>query len=317
MDPLPVRADWVDVDGFHHENWPMPNGNVLALSTAIHELTDEQRAAFCPGDETAFNVISDLIVEFEPDGGVVRTWDLWDAIDVDEHPGSDMCIDEGFFAEPVNRDWTHANSVVYDPGRDAIIISSRHTDQIVAFDHLDDVGHQTRVRWILGAGSTMPFEGEPSYHQHAVEVIDETRIIVYDNGNGRPGTAGDNPDRAPYSRAVIYEVDDTSADPADWSARQVWEHIAVDDAGAPIFTSFIGDADVLENGNVLITHGGIGSRDPEDADPLRALIIEVVPEGTDGGEIVWEFRSDPSSPNTSYRSERITSFYVGDAWATG
>ncbi len=320
MDALPVRADWIDLNSFHHENWPMPNGNVLALSTTLHELTDEQRRAFCPRQNHPFDVISDVVVEFTPDGAVVRTWDLWDVIDVDENPGSWMCVDTGIFSEVQQRDWTHANSVVYDPVRDAILISSRHTDQIVAFDHLDEKGHQTQLRWIIGTNGTIPLEGEQTYHQHAVEVLPNGDLIVYDNGNGRPGTDPDDPENPPYSRAVIYEVDDASDDPADWSARQVWEHIAEEDDGTPVFSSFISDADMLPNGNVLITHGGIGDQppDPEDPDnePLRALIIEVVPDGESGGEIVWEFRSDPSAPSTSYRAERIDTFYVGDQWET-
>ena len=101
---------------------------------------------------------------------------------------------------------------------------------------------------------------------------------------------------------------------ADWSATQLWEHRIDDENGTPIYTSFIGDADQLANGNVLITHGGIGAQPPDPADPQHALIIEVVQTGDSGGEVVWEYRSDPSSPNTSYRSERIESFYVGADW---
>ena len=139
-EPTPVRADWIDLIGFHHESWPMPNGNVLALSTTVHELTPEQRATFCPDDDAPFNAISDIAVEFESSGRVVRTWDLWDVVDIDEFPGRELCADAGIFAGTNTRDWTHANSVIYDPERDAIIISSRHTNQIVAFDHLDEEG---------------------------------------------------------------------------------------------------------------------------------------------------------------------------------
>jgi len=223
-EPIAVSAEWVDLNGFHHESRAMPNGNILTLSTTVHELTPEQRSTFCPGDDAPFDAISDLAVEFEPSGRVVRTWDLWDVIDIDEYPGGELCVDAGIFAERNTRDWNHANSVVYDPERDAIIVSSRHTDQIVAFDHLDAEGPQSQLRWILGAGATMPLDGEPTYYQHAVEVVDDGSIVVYDNGNNRPGTSPDDPDNLPYSRAVIYEVDDSSDDPAEWSARQRWEY---------------------------------------------------------------------------------------------
>lgn len=313
-EPTPVRADWVSLAGLHHDNWLMPNGNLLVLSTTNHELTPDQRAALCPGDPNEFDVISDVVVEHERDGTVVRTWDLWDAIDVLEFPGSSMCIEDDLFAEPERRDWTHANSVTYDPVRDAVIVSVRHTDQIVAFDHLDTEGPQADVRWILGAGSTMPLDGEPSYHQHAVEVLDDGSLIVFDNGNGRPGTSLDDPANPPYSRAVIYDVDDSGDDPATWSATQRWD-FTIDEDGAPVYTSFISDADPLANGNVLITFGGIGAFPPDPDDPLHALIVEVEPSGASGGDVVATFASPLETPITVYRSERIESFYVGPQWS--
>jgi len=47
---------------------------------------------------------------------------------------------------------------------------------------------------------------------------------------------------------------------------------------------------------------------------LRAVIVEVVPDGASGGEVVWRLDSDPSSSHAVYRSERIESFYVGPNW---
>jgi hypothetical protein len=325
-EPLPIIAPWIDLATIHHEAWPMPDGNTLTLSTTVHELTPEQRSTFCPDDPAPFNAISDVAVEFAPDGTVVRTWDLWDVIDVDQFPGGEMCVPAGIFAEENARDWNHANSVTYDPVRDAVIISSRHTDQIVAFDHLDDEGPQTQLRWILGAGATMPLDGEPTYYQHAVEVNADGSLIVYDNGNARPGATPADPAAPPsacssvatcsgaYSRAVIYDVDDSSDDPADWSATQRWEHIDTEPNGNLAYSAFISDADELSNGNVLVTHGGIGTFPPTPEDPLRILIREVVPEGESGGEVVWELQSDPGF--VTYRAERIETFYNGPAWET-
>jgi hypothetical protein len=322
-EPVGVVAPWIDLSTLHHEVWPMPNGNTLTLSTTVHELTPEQRTTFCPNDPAPFNAISDVAVEFQPDGTVVRTWDLWDVIDVNETPGSEMCVPAGIFAEENARDWNHANSVTYDPMRDAIIISSRHTNQIIAFDHLDDEGPQTQLRWILGEGSTIPLDGEPTYYQHAVEVNADGSLIVYDNGNSRPTSL--DPTRPPsqctsvincpnaYSRAVIYDVDDSSDDPADWSATQRWENIDTEPGTDKLaYSSFISDADMLSNGNVLITHGGIGTFPPDPADPLHILVREIVPEGESGGDVVWELKSEFGY--LTYRAERIESFYNGDAW---
>ncbi len=327
-EPTAITNDWIDLVTVHHEAWPMPNGNVLTLSTTTHELTAEQRTAFCPDDPNEFNAVSDVAVEFTPEGDVVRTWDLWDAIDVNEHPGSEMCVAGGFFAGEDTRDWNHANSVTYDPERDAVIISSRHTNQIVAFDHLDDLGPQSSVRWILGAGTTiadggvnLPLDGEPTYYQHAVEVNADGSLIVYDNGNDRPGSVRAAPGSPPtactsvlncdgaFSRAVIYDVDDSSSDKADWSATQRWEHIDTEANGQLAYAGFISDADELSNGNVLVTHGGIGAFPGTPDDPLRILIREVVPEGASGGDVVWELNGAPGF--VTYRAERIESFYFG------
>lgn len=317
-EPILFEAPWIELNTVHHEAWPMPNGNILTLSTTLHELTPEQRATFCPDDPAPFNAISDVALELQPDGTVLRTWDLWDAIDIDEHPGDQMCIDVGIFQEENTRDWTHANSVVYDPARDAIIISSRHTNQIVAFDHLDDEGPQSSLRWILGAGGTIPLAGDAPYYQHAVEVLEDGSIVVYDNGYGRPGVSADDPDNPLYSRAVIYAIDDASDDPGEWSATQLWEHIDTEDDGTIAYTYFIGDADVLSNGNVLITHGGIGTFPPTPEDPLHILIREIVPDGDRGGDVVWELKSEPDSDSfwLTYRAERIPSFYFGPDWVS-
>lgn len=312
---LPVRADWVDLTSFHHEAWAMPNGNVLAMSTTVHELTPEQRRTFCPGDPSPFDVISDVIVEFEPSGRVVRTWDVWDAIDIDTVPGYELCGDRGPFASADDRDWTHGNAAVYDPERDAVIVSLRHTNQVVAFRHLDEEGPQAEVLWIFGEAGTVPVDGDLPYYQHAVEVQDDGSILLYDNGNDRPGTEVADPVEPTYSRAVLYDVDDSSDDPADWRVTQRWEHRTTDVDGSVLYARFLGDADRLENGNVLITHGGIEL--PEELDGYQhAAIIEVVPEGQAGGDIVWDLRiGTPDRPATVYRSERITSFYTGPDWA--
>jgi len=319
-DPLPVASPAVELTSFHHEAWPMENGNFLVLGTTIHPLTPDQRARFCPDDPTEFNVISDVVVEFEPSGRVVRTWDLWDAVDIEEAPGHELCADSGPFASENDRDWLHANAVVYDEERDVIIVSARHTNQVIALEHRDEEGAQSQVRWIFGEVGTMPVDGDLPYYQHAPEVQEDGAILLYDNGNDRPGTIVGDPENPMYSRAVLYEVDDRSDDPSEWTVTQRWEHRTEDVDGSPLYARFLGDADRLENGNILITHGGIDlGADlpdlPEDEAYQHAKIIEVDPAD---GDIVWELdMGTPAGPATVYRSERLPSLYFGPDWVTG
>ena len=160
--PRPTRsclhADWVDLRSVHHEVTQMPNGNLLALGTTLHELTESQRETLCPGDADDFWATSDVAFEFTPEGEVLRTWDVWDAVDIMKTPGQEMCVSQGQFASAMERDWTHANAVVYDAARDAVIVSSRHTSQTIAFDH----GDSTRCRNMTFDGSSGRTARSPS-----------------------------------------------------------------------------------------------------------------------------------------------------------
>lgn len=264
-------------------------------------------------------MISDVVVEVDPESGeVVGEWNLADIYDPFERPGEELCADGSPFAPPNlfypedegRRDWTHGNSVVLDEERNALVVSLRHLNAVLAIRYQDDDnGPAGELIWEIGPDGTLPLDGEPSYHQHAAEVLDDREVLVYDNGNSRPGAAvgveGGDP---PYSRAVIYEVDDSSPDPADWSARQVWDHVLEGDNGGDVFTAFLGDVDELENGNVLATHGAIA----DERGNLNARVIEVIRGGDDDGDVVFDLRvGDESAGWTVYRSERIASLTPG------
>ena len=306
-----VDPEWIELTTFHHEIFPLPNGNFLGLAATIHTLTPDQRTLLCPEDQNEFSIISDVVVEFEPDGTSIRSWDVWDALNIEETPGNQICITDPPFASPEIRDWTHANAVIYDETRDAILISSRHTNQVIAFDHLETTGPQSSIRWILGDQGTLTTEGDLFYHAHAVELQEDGSLLLYDNGNGRPGTKAGDPESPTYSRAVLYEISDSGEDRTQWEAIQRWEHRVNDIDENPLFASFLGDADRLENGNVLITHGGIWNRPATQ----RSRIIEVTSDNESGDSIVWDLAlGDADVPVTVYRSERLPSLYFGPNW---
>ena len=306
-----VDPEWIELTTFHHEIFPLPNGNFLGLAATIHTLTPDQRNLLCPEDQNEFSIVSDVVVEFEPDGTSIRSWDVWDALNIEETPGNHICITDPPFASPERRDWTHANAVIYDETRDAILISSRHTNQVIAFDHLETTGPQSSIRWILGDQGTLTTEGDLFYHAHAVELQEDGSLLLYDNGNGRPGTKAGDPESPTYSRAVLYEISDSGEDRTQWEAIQRWEHRVSDIDNKPLFAFFLGDADRLENGNVLITHGGIWNRPATQ----RSRIIEVTSDNESEDSIVWDLAlGDTDVPVTVYRAERLPSLYFGPNW---
>ena len=84
---------------------------------------------------------------------------------------------------------------------------------MLAIRYADDAnGESGDVLWRLGPGGSLTLEGqgELQYHQHAPEVQPDGTILLYDNGNDRPGTdpAATDPAGRPYSRTVRYAIDD-------------------------------------------------------------------------------------------------------------
>ena len=296
-DPRTVSvATESDIRSFHHEAYLAPSGNILTLGIRDRRLTRAQQAV-CEEDEP-FGIAEDVVIEFTPEGEVLHEWPLADVIDPEDVPGTALCRETGD-----TRDWAHANGVILDEDRNAVIVTARHLDLTLAFRHEDDAaGPSGELLWSLGPDGTLPLtEGTFSYHLHAPELQGDGSLLIYDNGNGRPGGVE-------FSRAVRYELD-LEGPPARWSARQVWEHLVDDEDGEPVYADFLGDADRQPGGNVLIDHGGIGRGEG----PPRARIIEVVPEGASGGPIVFDVRL--GAPWVSYRAERFPSFYVGPRWS--
>lgn len=316
---IPFSADWVELGPIHHDLITLDDGTMLGLSTTEHPVPAAQRAELCPGDDIEWNMFSDVIMHVDPDGTVLRTWDLNDIVSFDDLPGEFLCNTFGLGVTETRRDWTHANALWFDEGRNAILVSSRHTDQIVALAMTEETGPQTEVRWILGAQGTIPYAGESFHHTHGVKTTSNGDILLYDNGNFRPGSAsagGDGPD---YSRAVRIQVDDRLDDPSAWTATQVWDHRMIDPlTDELLYAPFISDADELENGNILVTHGG-AAWDPNNFLQSHVHVVEIVPDasaGQEGGDIVWELMlGTEDAPVSMYRADRWPTLYYGPLWA--
>jgi hypothetical protein len=189
------------------------------------------------------------------------------------------------------RDWSHANAVTLDQRRNALLVSLRHHDLVLAIRYRDDAdGPSGALLWTLGRGGTFALAaGEWFSHQHAPEVQPDGSILLYDNGVGR---------EKPFSRAARYRID-------GGQARQTWCHVLLD-RGQPVFSKRQGDANRLANGNVLITHGNLTGEHGR----LYARIVEVAPESAGGGDVVFDLRvADEDWGWCVYRAERITSLY--------
>lgn len=292
----------VEIDSAHHEVLELPNGNVLTLSTELFQIDQADAERLCP-ESPGTNLIGDVVVELDPEGEVVHEWAMSDVFDPVERPGTELCREQLAIAPPMwfypeaddPRDWTHANAIALDEEANALLVSLRHLDAVVAIRYQDDEeGDAGELLWELGPHGTLELTGEHLAHQHAHELLGDDELLVYDNGNDKGPP--------PYSRAVIYRLDAEAG-----TAEQVWEHRDTTPEGTPMFTPFLGDADRLADGNILITHGG-ASGVPGDFSTLYGRVVEVDRE-TD--EIVWDLvvGDRTTSGWTLYRSERHPSLY--------
>lgn len=311
-DDAPITS--VKTDSLHHEVQLLPNGHLLSLSTRLHTLTtDTPQCGEAPGDFNGeYLLVSDVVVEVDAETGeLVKEIDLYDLLDPQSDPvGRNVCgtafqNDNVFpvpqYTTPENAgrvvDWTHSNAVVLDTERNALLVSVRHLNVVLAIRYEDDDnGPAGELIWELGEDGTIPLDGTPPSHQHAVEVLDDGSLVMYDNGNTRP--------EPQQTRAVRIAVDDSDADATKWTATQLWEWASTVN-GDPAFSLAVGDADTQENGNVLIVNGFYAGR----FGGLHAQIQEVTPEGADGATVVWELQVGGAGAWFVYRAERVASLY--------
>jgi hypothetical protein len=248
-----------------------------------------------------------VVVEYTPGGEVAHQVSLLDAIDPREQPGSQQCnIKSDAVANGGGAfvDWSHANSATLFEAENTVLVSARNLSSVMALRwKADGAGPAGEVLWQFGPELDFTLtEGEWFYRQHAPEVQPDGSVLLYDNGSQRPPDA-DGKAEAPFSRAVLYELDRTGPRRA-WTARQVWEH-RVETPDGPVFADFLGDADAIGDDHVLITHGAVAA---PGANRISVLIVEV-DRGT--GETVLSIRV-PAEDDMSwraYRAEHLDSWY--------
>ena len=160
----------------------LPGGSLLVIGTSFREITYP--------DLGPRLVAGDLLIEFrmpEAQGGapeLLWTWDAFEHLDPQR-------VRDGFnepIAEPgtgaLAHDWTHVNAVVHDPRDDSLLVSVRHQDWILKLDR--ETGD---IAWRLGIeGDFTLEEGAWFFHQHSPQWQPDGALLVYDNGNNRPGT---------------------------------------------------------------------------------------------------------------------------------
>ncbi|MCA9773081.1 MAG: aryl-sulfate sulfotransferase [Myxococcales bacterium] len=299
-----VRDSDLHLRRFHHEMFEMENGHLLTYTIELRNL-----GPYLP-ENMFHDVVGENITEITWDGQVVNDLRTLDILDPFRRlPDFNAPFYNADFGGIPTKDWAHGNAIVHDPHDDTYILSLRHQDIVVK------INRRGRIVWVLGqdfadtAGdNNWPFltllNGTYQTHQHAVEVIGENQIILYDNANNSGGA----------SRAVIYSID-----PVSLTATQDYEYVDPT-FDPPLCAPFVGDADLVPGADgaehVLVAHMGASPHPaPCGVGPDNYILITEVDRQTK--EKVFEIQvrdPDPAEGESAamtngYRAERLPSLY--------
>jgi hypothetical protein len=183
-------------------------------------------------------------------------------------------------------DWLHINAVSWSPADGNLVLSVRHQDWVIKIDYRDGAG-DGHVVWRLGAGGDFTVNStdpDPWFsHQHNAHYVDDSTLVLLDNGNTRRAT-----DPTANSRGQVWTLDE-----------QAMMATLVLNADLGSYAGAIGSAQRLSNGNY---HFNLGMTGPEPPRPPVHL-YEVAPDGSK----VYHLQVN----RPEYRSYRMRTLYEG------
>ena len=324
----------------HHDAVMMPNGNILVLTWKLvfeDDLIDWGRDPQEIAPEKF--MWSERILELQPIGTnqaeILWEWNIYDHYiqDFDETKQNFGVVSEHPELFDINlpdltssnsnatRDWNHFNAIDFNPELDQILLSVRNSDEIWILDHSTTTeeaatheggnygqGGDILYRW----GNASAYKGanideQKLFGQHGVHWItegeEEGKIMIYNNGNGRPG-----PD---FSQVDILEPDQTAPgfyfrDNDAPFGPELANSIYGTENGENFYSAFLSNAQTLPNGNVLVNQGSPGR------------IFEI----TQDREVVWSYiiplfgdfpatQGQNVNNNSNFRAYKYAASYSG------
>jgi hypothetical protein len=284
----------------HHDIEPLPNGNVLVLAREIMLHEDAVDAGRNPLAIPEGEIRPDAVVEIRPippfGGEIVWEWRVW------EHLIQDFAPTKGNFGVvadhpelidvnygPTDADWTHCNSVAYNPQLDQIIISSRKFNELWVVDHSttteeaaghtggnSGMGGDILYRWGNPAAYRRGTTADQKlFGQHDAQWIPpgypgEGNILVFDNGWLQPSGAYSSVEEIvpPVDEFGVYTIDPGAPFGPD---EPVWSYVS--DPPEDFYSANISGAERRPEGTTLICEG------------IKGHLFEVMEDG----EIVWDY----------------------------
>ena len=324
----------------HHDLEALPNGNILIMSWDFKTAAQAIQAGHDPAIPGPGTLYPDTIVELRPNlaagtgADIVWQWSVWDHLVQNRFPARDNyfgpsgvsqhpeLVDVNYVNTTIGTgtasappDFTHANSVDYNPELDLIMISVREYNEVWVIDHstttAQAAGH-TGGR--SGKGGDLLWRwGNPEaygrgaaadrklFWQHDANwVVDGVNgnvdnIVLFNNGWGRGPNQNVNLSSADEIRPPLtistvggvttYQFAQPAAGQPFGPSDLTWTYVAE----PALFSPIISGARRLPNGNTLLTSG------------IHGAMIEV----NQAKQIVWKYVNPVTGAGPLARNEPI------------
>jgi arylsulfate sulfotransferase len=291
--PSCKECQGLQVDTFHHDVTPLPNGHWLLLTSTLMSLGPNTTPKLT--NLPAGTVLGDAIIDVDENLQPVWAWNEFNHLDPNRHPWSFP-------------DWTHTNAVVYSRDDRNLIVSIRHQNWVLKIDYKDGEG-DGHIVWSLGEGGTLKLVGGTDpvdwpYAQHGPAFFSPNTSGVFDlgmmdNGDDRIYPAGSKcspsanlPLSCLYSTVPVFRIDENAM-----TATLIFHQMIQ----GTLYNVWGGNADQLANGDVEYDLCGVIPGGSE----VREVTMESNPA------TVWTLTSPA---NYMYRAFRIPSLYPGVQW---
>jgi hypothetical protein len=301
---------------FHHDAFPMDNGNYLMLGSeykAIENYYTSETEEFAP--RKTQNIMGDVIYEFNPAGEIIWDWHAFDHLDPMRigYETFSGYWDRRGFSDII--DWSHANTVLYDPADNTIMVNFRYLSSILKI-HRDSKD----IKWIFGEPSGYADnlrskligldKGDWFWHQHSPSLSPDGTLFIFNNDNykARPF---DKISETTLSYAAAFRINEE-----DLSAELLWTSRIPGETGLASFA--MGDVDWLERtSNILVSYGALRPSKEFGHESSWSMIREYT--YTNPARVVWEMQIASRNENegqsvgwTIFSAERLNNFVKSD-----
>jgi len=295
--------------GYHHDQFEMEDGNILALTFDFYSGT-----------------VEDVCVLLDKNTGeILRKWDYKDVLP--QYPVAGSGSQDA-------HDWFHNNAVWYDKKTNSLSFSGRHQDAVINIDFDLDENGKCKLNWIIGDPEGWPEDMQKyffkpvgdltkfdwQYEQHACVILPDGDVMLFDNGHFR----SKNPEKRilnsqNFSRGVRYRIDTEKME-----IEQIWQYGK--ERGAEFYSPYICNVEYYDEGHYMVHSGGIGYEDGKTCDgfavmdamdPIKSkeheytfnsITVELVDD-----KVVYEMHV----PANCYRAEKLPLYYAGETIELG